>query len=69
MGVEMGGLLGGPFVGLGVGLLAGVHRFMLGGSTAFSCAVSSVLAGVLTGYIGYAYRKNIERLHRALLHL
>lgn len=30
MGVEMGGLLGGPFVGLGVGLLAGVHRFMLG---------------------------------------
>src|SRR6478736_5292338 len=57
MGVEMGGLLGGPFVGLGVGILAGVHRFMLGGSTAFSCAVSSVLAGVLTGYIGYAYRK------------
>ncbi|MEK1831569.1 LytS/YhcK type 5TM receptor domain-containing protein [Priestia megaterium] len=31
MGVEMGGLLGGPFVGLGVGILAGVHRFMLGG--------------------------------------
>ncbi|MGE1112141.1 LytS/YhcK type 5TM receptor domain-containing protein [Priestia megaterium] len=57
MGVEMGGLLGGPFVGLGVGILAGIHRFMLGGSTAFSCAVSSVLAGVLTGYIGYAYRK------------
>ncbi|WP_437131636.1 LytS/YhcK type 5TM receptor domain-containing protein [Bacillus atrophaeus] len=57
MGVEIGGLLGGPIVGAGVGLLAGLHRLSLGGSTAFSCAVSSILAGILAGWIGSYYRK------------
>ena len=36
LGVEIGGLLGGPFVGAGIGILAGLHRFSLGGSTALS---------------------------------
>ncbi|MCY7433652.1 hypothetical protein MCZ49_18240, partial [Bacillus safensis] len=40
MGIEMGGLIGGPFVGIGAGLLAGIHRYTLGGSTALSCAIS-----------------------------
>lgn len=31
LGVEIGGLLGGPFVGAGIGILAGLHRFSLGG--------------------------------------
>ncbi|MFD3450520.1 LytS/YhcK type 5TM receptor domain-containing protein, partial [Microbacteriaceae bacterium 4G12] len=57
MGVGIGGLLGGPIVGVGVGIIAGIHRYMLGGSTAFSCAISSILAGLLTGYIGNFYRK------------
>lgn len=57
MGVEMGGLLGGPVVGFGVGVLAGAHRYLLGGSTAFSCALSSILAGLLTGVIGRRYRR------------
>ncbi|WP_258729734.1 sensor histidine kinase [Bacillus atrophaeus] len=57
MGVEIGGLLGGPIVGAGVGLLAGLHRLSLGGSTAFSCAVSSILAGILAGWIGSYFRK------------
>ena len=35
MGVVIGGLLGGPVVGLGAGIIAGVHRFSLGGFTAF----------------------------------
>ncbi|MCY8922752.1 sensor histidine kinase [Bacillus atrophaeus] len=57
MGVEIGGLLGGPIVGAGVGLLAGLHRLSLGGSTAFSCAVSSILAGILAGWISSYFRK------------
>lgn len=57
LGVEIGGLLGGPFVGAGIGLLAGLHRFSLGGSTALSCAVSSVLAGFLAGWIGRYFTK------------
>ncbi|RKN62066.1 sensor histidine kinase [Paenibacillus ginsengarvi] len=56
MGVVIGGLLGGPLVGTGVGLIAGLHRFTLGGFTAISCGVSSILAGIVTGYIGRRIR-------------
>ncbi|MDQ0242684.1 two-component system sensor histidine kinase LytS [Bacillus fengqiuensis] len=57
MGVGIGGLIGGPFVGLGVGMIAGLHRYTLGGFTAGACAISSILAGVAAGYIGRWYRK------------
>ena len=36
MGVGISGLLGGPIVGVGVGFIAGIHRYMLGGTTALS---------------------------------
>ncbi|GLC30595.1 LytS/YhcK type 5TM receptor domain-containing protein [Clostridium omnivorum] len=43
------GYIGGPVVGLIVGAVAGLHRYSLGGFTAFSCGVASIfeaLAGV-----------------------
>lgn len=52
MGVAIGGLLGGPIVGLGVGLIAGFHRLTLGGFTAEACAISTILAGLITGWLG-----------------
>jgi two-component system sensor histidine kinase LytS len=52
MGVVIGGLLGGPIVGVGAGLVAGIHRYTLGGFTAFSCAISTILAGIIAGYFG-----------------
>lgn len=52
MGVAIGGLLGGPIVGLGVGLIAGLHRLTLGGFTAEACAISTILAGLITGWLG-----------------
>jgi two-component system, LytTR family, sensor histidine kinase LytS len=52
MGVVIGGLLGGPVVGVGAGLIAGVHRYTLGGFTAFSCGISTILAGIIAGYFG-----------------
>ncbi|MGG1574533.1 LytS/YhcK type 5TM receptor domain-containing protein [Fictibacillus sp. NRS-1165] len=55
MGVAIGGLLGGPIVGLGVGLIAGIHRLTLGGFTAEACAVSTILAGFITGLLGRRY--------------
>ncbi len=58
MGVSIGGLLGGPLVGLGVGLVAGLHRYPLGGFTALECAISSVLAGVVAGLLGNWYRRH-----------
>ncbi|PEJ51895.1 sensor histidine kinase [Bacillus sp. AFS002410] len=51
MGVAIGGLLGGPFVGFGVGLIAGLHRLSLGGFTAYACAISTVVAGIVTGML------------------
>ncbi|MFZ7942704.1 LytS/YhcK type 5TM receptor domain-containing protein [Neobacillus sp. 19] len=52
MGIVIGGLLGGPTVGIGAGLVAGIHRLTLGGFTAFSCAFSTILAGIAAGYFG-----------------
>jgi two-component system sensor histidine kinase LytS len=43
------GLMGGPWVGLGAGLLAGVERYGLGG---FSCVSSSLWTLLLGGYAG-----------------
>ena len=51
MGVTIGGLLGGPIVGIGVGLIAGLHRLTLGGFTATACAISTISAGVVTGFL------------------
>jgi phosphoserine phosphatase RsbU/P len=45
------GLVGGPFVGLAVGLIGGIHRFFLGGPTFIACSLATVLAGVLAGFV------------------
>lgn len=55
VGAFIAGLLGGPVVGLGAGLVAGVHRYFLGGFTAFSCGLSTVLEGLLAGFIGQRF--------------
>lgn len=55
IGVVLAGLLGGYKVGIGAGLIAGIHRFTLGGFTAFACGFATIIAGVLSGYF---YRKN-----------
>ena len=55
IGVMAAGLVGGPLVGLGAGLVAGGHRFFLGGFTSFSCALSSVVEGILAGWVKTHY--------------
>jgi len=62
MGVFIGGLLGGPTVGLGAGLIAGIHRYSLGGFTAAACAISTILAGITAGYIGKWRRRKSRRV-------
>lgn len=51
--VIFGGLLGGPFVGIGAGLLAGIHRYFFDphGITSLPCAITTVFGGVFAGYI------------------
>jgi two-component system, LytTR family, sensor histidine kinase LytS len=58
IGIVAAGLLGGPWIGLGAGLVAGVHRYFLGGFTAFACGVSTIIAGLLAGYVGKREKKN-----------
>lgn len=55
VGAFVAGLLGGPWVGLLAGLLAGVHRYFLGGFTCLACGLSTVVEGFLGGLIGRRY--------------
>lgn len=55
IGVVVAGLLGGWTVGLGAGLIAGLHRFFLGGFTGFACGLATIFAGLIAGYF---YKKN-----------
>ena len=50
------GLFGGPIVGLGAGVIAGIHRLMLGGFSAVACGISTILAGIIAGVLGRKYR-------------
>ncbi|WP_039058655.1 sensor histidine kinase [Enterobacter sp. Bisph1] len=56
IGAVMGGLLGGPLVGGLVGLTGGIHRYSMGGMTALSCMISTIVEGLLGGLV-----------HRALI--
>ncbi|MEW9672484.1 LytS/YhcK type 5TM receptor domain-containing protein [Ammoniphilus sp. 3BR4] len=58
IGIVIGGLLGGWRVGLGAGLIAGIHRFSLGGFTGFACGISAVFAGLLAGWVHHRMVKN-----------
>ena len=51
VGIMVAGLLGGPLVGAGAGLVAGIHRYYIGGFTAFSCGLAAVVEGTLGGLI------------------
>jgi len=51
MGVIVGGLMAGPFVGVGAGLIAGTHRYFLGGLTINAAFISIVLQGYIAGIV------------------
>ena len=44
IGVVVAGLLGGYRLGVGAGLIAGIHRMTLGGFTGFACGISTIIA-------------------------
>ncbi|VTN10680.1 Inner membrane protein ypdA [Raoultella terrigena] len=52
--VMSGGILFGPWVGAIVGVIAGVHRYLIDidGVTAIPCFITSIIAGLLSGLIG-----------------
>ncbi len=51
--MALGGILGGPWVGLSAGIIAGTHRFLTntGGLTTQACGIATVVEGFLGGII------------------
>jgi len=47
----VGGLLGGPVVGLGVGIVGAFHRYFMGGFTMWAAVLSNVIVGYLSGLV------------------
>lgn len=57
--VVISGLLAGPVGGTITGLLVGIHRYTLGGFTAFACALATVIAGGVSGCLRAYWRDRL----------
>lgn len=59
IGVMAGGFIGGPIVGIGASIIAGLHRYFIdiNGFTAVACAISTILEGLISAYFS-KYLKN-----------
>lgn len=62
IGIMAGGILCGPFVGIGSGIIAGIHRYLydIGGITSAPCAITTIIAGFISAAIykrGNKYEK------------
>jgi sigma-B regulation protein RsbU (phosphoserine phosphatase) len=67
LGPMVAGLVGGPLVGLGAGLIGGVHRYFLGGFVCIPCSLSTVIAGLLGGVIYRLKRGEFVAVWQAIL--
>ncbi|MBP2628729.1 MAG: signal transduction histidine kinase, LytS [Firmicutes bacterium] len=59
IGVMAAGLIGGPIMGVSAGVIAGGHRYLLGGFTAFSCGLANICEGLLAGMVHRYYPEKI----------
>ena len=50
-----GGLLGGPLVGVGAGILGAIPRYLIGGYTVAASVLANILAGLISGYVYKKY--------------
>lgn len=59
IGVLAGGMIGGPIVGIGSALIAGIHRYLfdVGGFTSVACAISTILEGIISTSVWFIYQK------------
>ncbi len=67
LGPIVAGLYGGPLVGLGAGLIGGVHRYLLGGFVAVPCSLATIIAGLLGGVIYDLRKKEFPKIWQATL--
>lgn len=67
LGPMLAGLLGGPVVGIGAGLIGAIHRLSLGGFTMYSCSLATVLAGLFGGLIWLANKRKFAGITIAVI--
>src|SRR5512137_877612 len=67
LGPMLAGLLGGPWVGLGAGLIGAAHRMTLGGYTMYACSIATILAGFFGGLIWLFYKRKFAGITVAVL--
>ena len=67
LGPMVAGLTCGPWVGLGAGLIGAAYRLSLGGFTAYSCSLATVLAGLFGGLIWLWNKKKFVSIRIAVL--
>ncbi|MCX6697181.1 MAG: SpoIIE family protein phosphatase, partial [Methanoregula sp.] len=67
LGPMVGGLIGGPVVGLGAGLIGAAYRSTLGGVTVVPCTIATILAGLFGGLIWLANHKRFVDIKIAVL--
>ena len=66
LGAALGGLLGGPVVGLGAGLIGAVQRLAMGGYVALPSALGSVAAGLAGGVVYVLYKRRVAPVWAAV---
>jgi two-component system, LytTR family, sensor kinase len=60
--VMAGGILFGPWVGIIAGIVSGMHRYLIdiGGITSLPCLITSIIAGIISGYINLRVKKSFR---------
>jgi phosphoserine phosphatase RsbU/P len=67
LGPAVAGLLAGPLVGLGAGIIGGIHRYLQGGFTAISCGIAPIMAGLAGGIVYLLSRNRFMGIRLAVL--
>lgn len=64
IGVAIGGLLGGPFVGFMAGAIGGSHRYLMNpsGFTAVSCGLATCLEGLIAGLFSKSFKESKNKI-------
>lgn len=67
--IVSGGILFGPVVGIITGIVAGTHRFLIdiNGVTSLPCLITSVVAGISSGYINKKVKRKYSYIAGILL--
>lgn len=63
IGVMAGGFIGGPIVGIGASIIGSIHRYAIdiNGFTAISCAISTLIEGLISAVTAKQVKKNKYR--------